>query len=271
MSISGATIGRPLPPLRGRALPERPTRARPQPNATLLQRRDFTDSLADFHLELDAPLVAFLPGQYVSVGVIEGADVVQRPYSIVSLDASRRRIELFVRRIPGGSLSSRFWDLLAGARVRVGPARGMFTAVPTDRRRLFVATGTGLAPFLAMLEASFAAGDQVPTTLIHGASYADELAYSDRLAGWVAGGLALDYWPTVSRSADPRNRNWFGLTGRADAQLARALEEGGQALGETRAYLCGNPAMVGTSRRQLIAAGLPAAEIRTELFHPPGQ
>jgi ferredoxin-NADP reductase len=270
MSISPTTIGRPLPALRGRALPDRPTRAAPQANATLLQHIDFTESLADFHLQLDAPLAPFLPGQYVSVGVIDGADVVQRPYSVVSLDSSRRRIELFVRRIPGGNLSSRFWDLPVGARVRVGPARGMFTTDPTDRRRLFVATGTGLAPFLAMLEASFASGDQVATTLIHGASYADELAYAGRLADWVAGGLALDYRPTVSRSGDPRNRDWFGLTGRADAQLERALAQGGPALGATRAYLCGNPAMVDSCRRQLMGAGFSAAEIRTELFHAPG-
>jgi len=270
MSISPTTIGRPLPAPRGRALPDRPTRAAPEPNATLLQHIDFTESLADFHLQLDAPLAAFLPGQYVSVGVIDGADVVQRPYSVVSLDSSQRRIEFFVRRIPGGSLSSRFWDLPAGARVRVGPARGMFTTQPTDRRRLFVATGTGLAPFLAMLEASFASGDKVPTTLIHGASYADELAYADRLAGWVAGGLALDYRPTVSRSEDPRNGNWSGLIGRADAQLERALAEEALAPGETSVYLCGNPAMVDGCRRRLIDAGFSAAEIRAELFHAPG-
>lgn len=269
MSVSPATLRRPLPPQRGRELPARPARAAPLPNATLMARVDLTAALADFHLTLDSPLSPFLPGQYVSVGVIDGAGLVQRPYSVVSVDASGRRVELFVRRIPGGNLSSRLWDLPVGARVRVGPARGLFTADPADRRRLFVATGTGLAPFLAMLEAAHAAGDVVATTLIHAASYADELAYADRLSAWRADGLALDYRPTVSRPREPRCAGWAGLTGRAELQLDRMLAAGELTLGETRAYLCGNPLMIEGCSRVLTSAGFAARDIRIEQFHAP--
>jgi ferredoxin-NADP reductase len=268
MSLSPIAVGRALPAPR-RELPARPARAIALPNATLLARIDLTDSLADFLLLLDSPLAPFLPGQYVSVGVIDGTGLVQRPYSVVSLDTGRRRVELFVRRIPGGSLSSRLWDLPAGARVRVGPARGMFTLDPADRRRLFVATGTGLAPFLAMLEASLSRGDGVTTTLIHAASHADELAHADRLAGWVAGGLPLDYRPTVSRPDEPRSAGWAGLAGRADAVLERMLAGSELVVGTTRAYLCGNPSMIEACSRLLAGAGFAPADIRIEQFHAP--
>ncbi len=270
MSLSPITTSRPLPAARTRELPPRPARAAAAANSTLIARIDFTDSLAGFHFLLDTPLAPFLPGQYVSIGVADGAGLAQRPYSVVSLDASRRRVELFIRRIPGGSLSGRLWALPVGARVRVGPARGLFTLDPRDERRLFVATGTGLAPFLAMLQASLATADGIRTTLIHGASHADELTHADRIGGWFAAGLALDYRPTISRPAEPRNADWAGLTGRAETQLESLLAAGELAIGATRAYLCGNPLMIAACSRLLTEAGWEASNIRVEQFHGPG-
>ena len=267
MSLAPVSVGRALPPRR--ELPARPTAAVAKPNASLVGRSDITDSLADFHLLLDAPLAPYLPGQYVSVGVIDGPGLVQRPYSISSLDNSRRRVELFVRRIPGGNLSSRLWALPVGARVRVGPARGLFTLDPSDSQRLFIATGTGLAPFLAMLETAAEAADQTPITLVHGASHAAELAHADRLAAWFARGLPLDYRPTVSRPDDPRNTDWVGLTGRVDAQLEGLLAAGDLAVASTHAYLCGNPAMIEACATVLVGAGFPSGSITVEQFHAP--
>ncbi len=265
-----------LPALPERRLPERrlPPAVRPArtvaPNATLMARTDFTDNLAGFRLLLDAPLLPFLPGQYVSVAVIEGAEVVQRPYSIVAVDGTQRRIELFVRRIPGGSLSSRLWSLRAGARVRVGPPRGLFTLDTSDRRpRTFVASGTGLAPFLAMLEALDRDADMVETRLIHATSYADELAYASRLGSLATRGLPLDYRPTISRPGDERNAGWWGAVGRAEQQLESMLERGELVAGKSTVHLCGNPLMIDACRALLATAGFPDGDVHAEQFHAP--
>jgi ferredoxin-NADP reductase len=254
-----------------RALPPPVAAARPvkAPNATLASRTDITGTLGVFVVVLDVPLAAYRAGQYVSLGVELGGELVQRPYSIVTLDAAGTRLELFVRRLPDGRLSNKLWALPLGARLHVGPARGLFVLdVQDPRPRLLVGTGTGLAPLLAMLADAAARADKTSTFLVHGVSYHAELAYTERIAGWAARGLPLAYLPTVSRPHERRNSGWSGPTGRAEAQLERLLTESAVAR-DCVAYLCGNPDMIDSCRRVLVAAGVSAADVHAEQFHAP--
>ena len=268
-------LGRPLPPLATSAIRSLPPQVRgrhdPVANATLAAREDVTATLAVFVVVLDRPLPKFRPGQYVSLGIADGGKLVQRPYSIVSVDEAGTRLELFIRRLPDGRFSNLLWRQDRGTRLAVGPAKGLFTLDPDDRRpRVLIGTGTGVAPLVAMLEAAAQDGDSHPTVLLQGASFADELVFHDRVAGWVRDGLPLDYRPTVSRSGEPRNASWTGRVGRVESQLVALLDEwrwlraGGSA-----AYLCGNPDMVTSCSNLLRAAGFAPTDIRVELFHAP--
>lgn len=251
----------PLPPVTDRLALE--------PNATIVLRHDFTESMAHFTIELDSGLGAFRPGQYVSLGVVDGDSTVQRTYSIVSWDTASQRVELFIRRSPNGALSGRLWPLAIGARVRVGPAKGLFVLDQSDsRQRLFIGTGTGLAPLIAMLHDLSSRADDAPNVLIHGVSYQDEAVYRHRIGAWIRSGLQLDYLPSVSRPDDPRNAGWTGLTGRADAVLARVLDEWPDVRGGI-AYMCGNPDMIESCTAVLRDGGFPDADIRAEQFHAP--
>lgn len=252
-------------------VPQTAVAARPalEPNATLLRREDVTDSMAAFSIVLDAPLGRYRPGQYVSLGVLADGEWIQRPYSIVSLDGGADRVELFIRRVPDGALSSRLWTLPIGARVRVGQPKGLFVLDENDRRpRVFIGTGTGLAPLLAMLDELVSRGDDVPSALVHGVSYRDELAYGYRIAAWMVTGLPVVYRPTVSRPDDARNEGWRGYTGRADTAVARLLDEMPIVRGGL-AYLCGNASMIASCSEVLVAAGFAPADIRSEKFHAP--
>lgn len=241
----------------------------PETNATIVARHDFTDSMAHFDLEMDTPPGAFKPGQYISLGLIEGGELIQRPYSIVALDRQRQRVELFIRRVRNGALSSRLWVLGAGARVRLGSPKGLFVLDRDDRRqRLFIGTGTGLAPLLAMLDELVSIGDDVPSVLIHGVAYQDEAVYRHRIGAWNRSGMAIDYLPTVSRPDDPRNAGWPGLTGRADAVLRQVLDEWPD-VRRGVAYMCGNPDMIESCSAILTEAGLAQADIRAERFNAP--
>ncbi|MEO8625272.1 MAG: FAD-binding oxidoreductase [Candidatus Limnocylindrales bacterium] len=255
-----------------RSLPARSVASRQHPvlaNATLASRVEVTGTLGVFALVLDAPLGVYRPGQYVSLGVDAAGELIQRPYSVVSLDPSRTRVELFIRRLPDGRLSNMLWSPPLGARVRVGPARGLFLLDAADPRpRLLIGTGTGLAPLLAMLGDLSARGDTTPNVLIHGVSWFAELSYASRIRDWQAGGVPIDYRPTVSRPHERRNSGWDGPVGRAEAQVERLLLDN-PALVDATAYLCGNPDMIEACRRVLLAAGFAAADIRAEQFHAP--
>ena len=240
-----------------------------QPNSTLLEREDVTDSMAAFRVALDQPLESFRPGQYVSLGVTVDGALIQRPYSVVALHGHSDRLELFIRGVPDGALSSRLWALPMGARVRVGQPKGLFVLDENDHRpRLFIGTGTGLAPLLAMLEALMERGDDTTSVLVHGVSYRDELAYGYRIASWMATGLPLVYRPTLSRPEDPRNEGWRGFSGRADAAVSRLLEEMPM-LRDGVAYMCGNGSMVEACSRILLEAGVAPDDVRSEKFHAP--
>src|SRR3990172_9184859 len=96
------------------------------PNATIVDRSDLTESIACFRIRSDAAPVAFVPGQYVTVGLGVDERLVQRPYSIAS---SARRLddgyELYVRLVPGGALTPHLFRTRPGERVglrtRAGP------------------------------------------------------------------------------------------------------------------------------------------------------
>lgn len=238
-------------------------------NATLVERLEVADSMAKFRLRLDSALAAFRPGQYVSLGVSAAAGIAQRPYSVVSLPAAGNDVELFIRRVDGGAVSPRLWQLAPGDRVRVGPAKGLFVLDENDRRtRVFVGTGTGLAPLLAMLDRLAQAGDRSPNVLIHGVANQTELGYRGRIEAWIAGGLDLWYIPSVSRPADAANADWTGTTGRADAVLEKVFAADPSLCGGT-AYLCGNPQMLESVTAGLVAAGMRPDDVRSERFQAP--
>ena len=53
-------------------------------NASLIRRVDETDSLAYFWVRFDGEPTPFEAGQYMTIGVMQGEKIVQRPYSVAS-------------------------------------------------------------------------------------------------------------------------------------------------------------------------------------------
>ena len=258
-------------PLPARALPPRQTQtidaAALAPNAVLTARRDVGSSSALFTIDLDAPISGYRPGQYVALGLTGAQGFAQRPYSVVSVGPGRRQVELLIRRVAGGAVSPLLWQLPMGARIRVGPPRGLFALDGAgDQARLFVGAGTGVAPLLAMIEQTASGWAGRRATLVHAVSYADELVFGQRIQRWRRNGLDLRYLPTISRPDEPENRGWAGDMGRAEAQLARLVTRSEFAPLATVAYVCGNPAMVDSCSTLLHGAGVPDNAIRVERF-----
>jgi ferredoxin-NADP reductase len=131
---------------------------------------------------------------------------------------------------------------------------------------LFVATGTGLAPFLAMLRTLARRPNPPRTVLLHGAARTEDLVCGDEIAALAAGGLPMTYVPTISRPDDPANRGWSGLTGRAEMVLPSVLRSADLPPGGLAAYLCGNPGMVAAAEIALLAGGVAPGDIHAERY-----
>ncbi len=266
-------IASPRPPVVSRARPGL------EPNATLVARSDLTPTIARFVVRPDGGISSFQPGQYFALGLTVDGRPVQRPYSTASTPGVGRSLEFLVRRVAGGTFTPHLWGLVAGDRLWIGRPKGLFTLRPDDpRTHLFVATGTGLAPFVSMLETLIArpngraadrAGLASPrAVVIHGVSHVAELAYRDRLERLTRDDSAVRYSPVVSRPAHLDNAGWTGLTGRLVPRLEEMCAANAVDPASTIAYLCGNPEMIASAERALVAAGFAPDAIVSEHYWP---
>ncbi len=266
-----------------RVLPPAPAVLRPglEPNATLADRHDLTGSVARFTIRPDDGVPPFEPGQYFALGLTVDGKPLLRPYSTASARGETSQLEFLIRLVPDGAFTTRLWALGVGDRLRIGRPKGLFTLRPDDpRTHLFIATGTGLAPFLSMVETlvredAERAGrpGRTPAAapraiVVHGVAYVPELAYRDRLERLEALGVGVRYVPALSRPGHPANDGWTGLTGRIDAALGPVFEDHGIDPADTVAYLCGNPEMIAAAERTLTERGLAAEAIVSEHYWP---
>ena len=247
----------------------------PQYNATLVRREDETDSLSYFWVRFDGEPTPFETGQYMTIGVMVDGRIVQRPYSVASAPAvaGSEGYEFYVRLVQGGTFTPLLWRLPLGHGMRMIGPKGKFTLAPDDERtHIFISSGTGNAPFVAMMRQLMIDGRPRRVVFLNGVSYANELGYRGALEDWVTSGTyPVTYVPTVSRPDDPRNREWTGRTGRVEAILGPVLDEMGLSPTDSIAYICGNPDMILSAEETLLGRGFPEAQVKKELYWPKGK
>jgi ferredoxin-NADP reductase len=241
-------------------------------NATLVKREDDTDSLGRFWVRPDGEAAHFEPGQYMTIGVYADDKLYQRPYSVASAPEAtgEEGYEFYVRLVPILRFTTLLWRLPVGHQMRMIGPKGKFMLEPDDdRTHLFVSTGTGIAPFIAMSRQLLSDGRPRRTIMLHGCSYQDELGYRELLEGWERDGTyPMTYVPTISRPNDPRNKGWTGYIGRAEAVVRDVCENEGLRPDDTVVYLCGNPEMIINVERVLLDADYPEFHVKKELYWP---
>jgi ferredoxin-NADP reductase len=244
-------------------------------NARLIRRVDETDSLAYFWVRFDGEPTPFEPGQYMTIGVMAGEKILQRPYSVASPPAvaGTEGYEFYVRRVQGGTFTPTLFDLPVGHRMRMIGPKGKFTLLPGDERmHIFISSGTGNAPFVAMMRQLLIDGQPRPAVFLNGVSYASELGYRERVEGWARSGeYPVTFVPTVSRPDDSSNAGWTGRTGRVESIVGPVLEELGLTPANSIAYICGNPDMILSAEATLLARGYPEDQVHKELYWPKGK
>jgi ferredoxin--NADP+ reductase len=247
----------------------------PQYNASIVKRADLHESLIYVWVKFDGEATPFVSGQYMTIGVFADGKIVQRPYSVASppYEANETGYEFYIRLVNGGQFTPLLWRLPVGHRMRMIGPKGKFTLEPDDdRTHLFISTGTGNAPFVAMMKELLHEGRPRKAIFINGVSYEADLGYRDLLEDWERSQeYPVTYVPTVSRPGDPANAGWTGWTGRTEAVLSRALDEFGLTPANSIAYICGNPDMIIAAEEIMSGAGFPEEQVKKELYWPKGK
>lgn len=236
----GTGVGRPAVP----AIPGSTTGMGDKRPAMLAEKNRLTESTWHVTYELVGPVGEFAPGQFARVLVGNNE---WRDYSIAR--AEGRRLELLISTATGGH-GSRFVTAAApGTRTQIELPLGEFTLAPTDRRRAFIATGTGLAPFAPMFEQLKQDGTLGDAELYFGCR-----SREDDITG------ALNVLPAVTVCTSRDDPPEGGFSGR----VTQALEAAELDAGATDFYLCGSAAMVADVTRVLQRRG--ATRILTEPY-----
>lgn len=218
-------------------------------------------------------LLSFEAGQLFTFKIDQET---RRPYSIVSCgDTYPQFVELvaaeagleytsyisfLISTKSGGKASQFFEQIKIGTELEaIGPT-GSFRLVANDRAKVFVATGTGLGPFIPMIQRVLEDSPEQEVKVF--------FAVWDK-AGDFAGEFLSQFtspkYPnfklyTVIDQATPEQLNESNLAGRVTEVIPAILPE----LAKYDFYLCGHPAMV-TSMEEVLG-GLGVESIYKEKY-----
>lgn len=239
-------------------------------NGRLSRWDEVAPGLAIVGVESLDPHFDFAPGQYATLGLAEpGGKLVQRPMSISSSADDLSEYEFFIRLVEGGAFTNLLWERSVGDPINIKGPKGRFLLQDDGRTALFVASGTGLAPFMSMIDTLRARGQEREIVLLHGVSYDHDLAWRDELERLSRDGFPIRYVATVSR---PHGcPNWHGLTGRVETIVEGQLDGHGLTRETATLYLCGNPEMIVAVDEQAQRRGFEPEQIRKELYWPKGR
>jgi benzoate/toluate 1,2-dioxygenase reductase component len=224
--------------------------------ATVARVAPHKDAAIVLELDVDADAPAFLPGQYVNIDVPGSGQ--HRSYSF-STAPGEKRIGFLIKKIPGGVMSKWLERAEPGAKLDLTGPLGSFYMRKVERPLLFLAGGTGLAPFLSMLEVLARENSQQQIHLIYGVTRDLDLVLVDELEAY-AGRLPNFTYSTVvaeEASSHPR-KGWV-----TQHMPAEALNGG-----DVDVYLCGPPPMVDAVRKYFDDNGVKPNSFHYEKFTP---
>ena len=176
-------------------------------------------------IRLQTVNMEFKPGQFVTVRFKDDIGFFNRAYSIVGLKDGI--LTLCVTLLSGGRGSSFITSYVVGSQVEITEPKGEFCLQDTPNPKVFVGTGTGLAPLIAMMENC----PDVKKTLYFGQRKEKDLFYLERMAKI----QNLD----VHTCLDFADDDWTGLRGRVTEHfLNYPLTR------DTEVYTCGSDPMM---------------------------
>ncbi|MEK7597068.1 MAG: FAD-binding oxidoreductase [Patescibacteria group bacterium] len=109
-----------------------------------------------YHFDLLEPKeIIFRPGQYVMLKVPSPKGPVSRLYSIASPDFEKNSFDLIIEIVPGGLASNYLFSLKENTEIIFQGPAGLFGLKENDRPKIFLVTGTGIAPARSMINSEF--------------------------------------------------------------------------------------------------------------------
>ena len=197
-----------------------------------------------FVLRTERPAVPILAGQCFSVGT--GTLAINREYSMYSA-AEDNFVDFLIRRVKDGRVSSALQEISVSGLVEIGGPYGQFCLDESkikSHKFLFIASGTGIAPFHSFIKTY----PEIDYQVFHGVRYVEELYDQEDYE-------ADRFFPAVSQPSD----------GRKGLRVTDLLENYNLSPQEI-VYICGNRSMITDCVQILRNKGIKGDSLFMETF-----
>jgi NAD(P)H-flavin reductase/quinol-cytochrome oxidoreductase complex cytochrome b subunit len=201
----------------------------------------------------------FYAGQYINVLLPDGQ---KRSFSFATAPGDGRRIELQIRRVPGGLYTTHVFDAMrVGEAVEFeGPLGSFFLREDSKKPILFVAGATGFAPVKSMVEYAFAKGMKREMVLYWGTRRLPDMYARELCERWAREHANFRFVPVLS---DPvPGDGWTGRTGLVHAAILADYPS----LAGHQVYACGSVAMVEAAHPAFRARGMDPNDCFSDAF-----
>lgn len=204
----------------------------------------------------------FSAGQFSRLGFRDGEGFIWRAYSVVSAEYADT-LEYFAVLIENGQMSAHLKNMQAGGTILLDKTATGFLLperFADGRDLVMLCTGSGIAPFLSVLEQPEVWQRFERLALVHSVSYGGELIFNQRITALAEHPLVGGYYgkftfvPVTTRESGGRLSGArlpeLLKTGRLAAELDMPFNTA-----DTRFMICGNPAMVKDTFQTLLDMG----------------
>ena len=205
----------------------------------------------------DQSIIAFLPGQYANI-LVPGSEET-RSYSFSSL-ANSNEMEFIIRLIPEvGLMSNYLRQAKVGDELELTGPLGSFYLRPISKPTLFFAGGTGIAPFIAMMEQLNQENCSEEIQLFYGATTTENVVEMDRINSY--NNINIESFACVSNESSESFKNGFVTQWVNKDTLKQPTYD---------IYICGPNAMVEAVKHELEVNQITYENFYTEKFIPTG-
>ncbi len=234
-------------------------------DSEIIEILDETDSVKRFFFRVTGHQnFTFKAGQFVMLDLPLNAKINNRSYSIASHPNNHNEFELVVVLKPDGLGTNYLFNeqtIKPGTKVKCSKPLGKFTLGEHPEKEIcFICTGTGIAPFRAMLKDLHQKGTlkDKKANLIFGCRFEKDILYRKEFEELAAEYPDFNYYPVLSRLSD----TWEGEKGYVHGVYERLYENKQPAV----FYLCGWKDMIMQARDTLQKLGYDRKEIKFELY-----
>ena len=195
----------------------------------------------------------FLEGQFID---IIGPNSIRRSYSIASI-SSNKEIIILIKRVKGGEFSN-YWfnEAKSNNLLRIEGPKGTFFLRDKAKPLVFLATGTGIAPIISILDGLESDPDFNQTksiSLFWGNRVQQDFVWKPNFKK-----INVDFYPILSRKDD----NWKGEIGYVQ-DVALRISDNARKI---NVYACGSTEMINSAKASFVKSGLSENDFYSDAF-----